>query len=299
MVRNASTVAAFLLAAATLVAQAQPAFEVASVRIDNGDYRADALGINGGPGTSNPERFTAIQVPLSMLLLRAFDLESDQLDGPSWLRDLQQKYTISALVPPNTTKPQFQLMLQNLLIERFSIRSHWETRSFPSYELSVAPGGPKQLTKWTPEPIPDGPTPRFSSDADGFPELPQGRMLSLYGYVPGRASTLKVSVRQSMAGFRKDLGRFINISNAAASGAPMPRVLDKTGLPDVYEFRLEFAGTVNLANMPPDPSQNIGDGGPSLFAALERELGLKLVKRGDVPTQVLVVDYAEKLPAEN
>lgn len=290
----------FALAAVPLFAQSPPpAFEVASVRMDTGESRPDAGGINGGPGTGNPGRFTATQVPLSMLFVRAFEIENDQLVGPDWLRDLNRRYTISAIMPQDATQTEFRIMLQNLLVERFGLRFHWETRSFPGYELTVAPGGPKGMKKWAPEPLPDEPLPAYRSDQDGFPVLPQGRLLSTYGFTPGRTSNLKVSVRQSMAGFSQDLGRFINMANAAPSGTPLPRVTDSTGLPDVYEFRLEFEGTVNLLSLPANRNPDGDSVGPRLFSALEQQLGLKLVKKGNVPVRVLVIDQAEKVPAEN
>ena len=52
-------------------------------------------------------------------------------------------YDITATMPSETTRQEFQLMLQNLLVERFQIRFHHETRTYPGYELVVAPGGTK------------------------------------------------------------------------------------------------------------------------------------------------------------
>jgi uncharacterized protein (TIGR03435 family) len=52
-------------------------------------------------------------------------------------------YTISATFPPDTTLAQFQLMLQNLLAERFHLALHHETRASPGYDLVILPGGTK------------------------------------------------------------------------------------------------------------------------------------------------------------
>lgn len=293
-------VTAYLFLALTLSAQVPHlTFDVASVRIDNGEFRPNA-GISGGPGARNPGRFTATQVTLAMLLARAFEIESDQFEGPDWLRDLDRhRYTILANVRQNATEAEFRMMLQNLLAERLGLRFHWETRLFPGYELTVVPGGPKGMKKWVPEPLLDETPAVFRSDQDGFPVIAPGRVLSLYGFAPGRTAILKVSVRQSMAGFSKDLGRFINMANAAPSGTPLPRVIDRTGLSDVYEFRLEFEGTANIVNLPANRIQEGEFGGPHLFSALEQQLGLKLVRKGNVPVRVLVIDHAEEVPAEN
>lgn len=53
------------------------------------------------------------------------------------------RYDVTAKLDPETTPENFRLMLQGLLIERFSIRLHRETRSTPVYLLTVAKNGPK------------------------------------------------------------------------------------------------------------------------------------------------------------
>lgn len=92
--------------------------------------------ITGGPGTNDPGRFRATRIGMSDLLARAFDVSTDQLAGPAWLRDFASMdfYTVVATMPPDTPKEQFQKMLQNLLVERFHLVFHRETRNFPGYE---------------------------------------------------------------------------------------------------------------------------------------------------------------------
>jgi len=68
-------------------------------------------------------------------------------------------------------------------------------------------------------------------------------------------------------------------------------ILDFTGLKGLYEVKLEWA----LARGPAAAGDSAG---PSLFTALEEQLGLKLEGRKG-PVEVLVVDSAEKVPAEN
>ena len=164
------------LAGIALFAQAQPVskpeFDAASVRVDNGAFRPGALALKGGPGSSDPARITAVQMPLSMLIEKAYEMEDDQLEGPDWVRDLNgHRYTISATMPPETTKGQFQLMLQQLLAERFHLKLHEEVRSFPAYDLVALPGQVK-LRAWTPEPIPDQPDLAFETGSDQFPLVP-------------------------------------------------------------------------------------------------------------------------------
>jgi uncharacterized protein (TIGR03435 family) len=68
-------------------------------------------------------------------------------------------------------------------------------------------------------------------------------------------------------------------------------VLDKTGLTGFYQFELRYANEVS-------PSQEESPAGPSVFTAVQEQLGLKLEsKKG--PVEVLVIDHAEKVPLEN
>ncbi len=73
-------------------------------------------------------------------------------------------------------------------------------------------------------------------------------------------------------------------------------VVDKTGLSGRYNFELIYTpdpGQMPTQPLPPGTPQ-IDPNGPSLFAALEEQLGLKLQStRG--PVQVLIIDYLEKL----
>jgi uncharacterized protein (TIGR03435 family) len=95
--------------------------------------------MRGGPGTDDPGRITYPRVFLMHLLTMAYGVPSDQFSGPEWLST--EQYSITARIPPNTTKGQFNLMLRNLLVERFHLALHHETRDFPAYELVVAAVG--------------------------------------------------------------------------------------------------------------------------------------------------------------
>jgi uncharacterized protein (TIGR03435 family) len=68
-------------------------------------------------------------------------------------------------------------------------------------------------------------------------------------------------------------------------------VLDKTGLTGFYQFDLRYANEVS-----PAPAEN--PVGPSIFTAVQEQLGLKLESRKG-PVEVLVIDHAEKIPVEN
>jgi uncharacterized protein (TIGR03435 family) len=217
---------------------------------------------------------------------------------------------------PGITPEQFQLMLQNLLIERFHLAVHHSTKDFPGYELVVVPGGPR-LKEAAAEDVPDGPV-RLAGgmqhDANGFPVRRPGSPASSEIPRMGVWGMFRSSNRISMTQFVARMGAMVNESNGVEANANVPRVVDKTGLTGVYEFQLEFAGmfvnppslAANIAaSKPPDGSASgpvatdPGEIGPSLFTALEKQLGLKLVKVKSVPVDMLVVDSVDKVPTEN
>lgn len=73
----------------------------------------------------------------------AYDLRPTGFDGPSWKNSVSPCFEISAKLPAGATSEQFRLMLQNLLVERFHLSFHHETRMLSSSSLVVAKGGPK------------------------------------------------------------------------------------------------------------------------------------------------------------
>jgi uncharacterized protein (TIGR03435 family) len=243
------------------------------------------------------------------LLMRAYDVEVDQIAGPAWIMENMgpNLYVVDATMAPDTTMAQYQLMLQRLLRERFHVAAHRETRKFPGYELVVAEGGPK-LKEAKPDPnaaAPDvGPSPKRG--ADGMALLPAGpQMLTTLGW-----GAITVQAQQKPIGdLVKVMGRMINQSmgeNPNDYLSPKDRVVDKTGLTSTYDFTLRFScelcqfAAANGAVPPPAPLPADSPGGePSIFVALQKQLGLKLNKLRDVPVEMLVVERVEKVPTPN
>ena len=116
-----------LPAAPALSAQAHDSkitFEVASVKPAGPFVPGPQNDMRGGPGTEDPSRFTWPYTNLGGLLMQAYGVTVDQISGPAWLNSPAggaTMYAVDATIPPNTTKDQFRLMLQNLLAERFQI----------------------------------------------------------------------------------------------------------------------------------------------------------------------------------
>jgi uncharacterized protein (TIGR03435 family) len=91
--------------------------------------------------------------------------------------------------------------------------------------------------------------------------------------------------------------RMANVANAL-NNVVGRTVVDKTGLTDTFEFDLSWTPDQLLQpNVAPNGDQQAGTPGPSLFTAMEEQLGLKLESQKG-PGEVLVIDKVEK-PAEN
>ena len=287
--------------------KATPEFDVASVKLADPNT---ARRMRGGPGTNDPGRISFERVTLADLLEQAYNVRSDQIRGPAWLRDYATSaYAVAAVVPPGASQEQFRLMLQNLLAERFHLRLHHETQNRDGYELVVAAGGHK-LRQWAPvrdgEPDIRG-TDSYLPDFDkGFPTLPANAQLPVGFAVPDPSgTTVWTSFRGAMTDFCRALERMIILARGASPGSPQPRVADKTNLIGVYEVRLKFASFAGSPR-PPLVEEDAGldmasdpSGAPNIFTALEKQVGLKAQRTDSMSVDVLVVDKADKIPTEN
>ena len=271
--------------------QTQPAFEVASVKPYDPASGARYT-MRGGPGTSDPERFSCQNCSLRSLIVAAYDIKEFQLTSPS----APDRYDVEAKVPPGATKEQFRSMLQNLLADRFHLQLHHQPQEMTVYMLIVGKGGSKLTPSQSPAATPDpalptvGPIPTGSKN--GFPAPP-----------PGYISTTALANGTYRMG---------------ATNAPMTKVVsmlslllarpvhDGTGLEAGYDFQLFWSGNASTDNPAPRltqdgtpiPSDPDADSGPTLFAAVQQQLGLKLESKKD-QVDVLVVDRADKIPTVN
>jgi uncharacterized protein (TIGR03435 family) len=126
------------LLAAVIAAQTPPAFEVASVKSTTHGQR-DKDGVShSSQNIHSPGRFTAENSSLDELIRFAYQLYDYQLVGPRWLNDDSVCFDIEAKGPAGSSQAQVRLMLQALLVERFKLAVHRETRTLPVYELVSA-----------------------------------------------------------------------------------------------------------------------------------------------------------------
>ncbi len=210
--------------------------------------------------------YTGMNVSLLKLISEAYGIYDPKLliGGPAWINedkfDLEAKFD-PAEVPTggNLNYRQRSSMLKQLLGERFHLKVHQEPREFPIFRLVVAKNGPKlALTK--PEDVTktiSGPSCLFLRGGQGFIQV-QGCLV-------------------------KDItGTLLYLTGRT--------VIDDTGLTSRYSFELHWA--------PEDaPADSPEASAPSIFTALQQQLGLKL-EPSTAPLNVLVVDAADK-PSDN
>jgi uncharacterized protein (TIGR03435 family) len=243
-----------ILASGDVEAQRPPEkFEVASIKPSSPDSATETHRYPGG-------RFTASGVTVKALIQRAWNVKSFQVSGgPAWVNSQRYDISAKAAIDGNINGDQLMPLIQALLVERFHLRIHRETRELPIYSLVVGKSGPRL---------------QATTAATG----------SSWSKTPGHLTGQKVSMEM----FATDLLE-----------AQLDRVVtDHTGIKGEFDVRLTWApvDTDITANDADRPSSASSDG-PSLFTAIQEQLGLKLEStRG--PVEVLVIESIEK-PSEN
>jgi uncharacterized protein (TIGR03435 family) len=252
--------------------EAQLTFEVASVKPSG--PRSDR-GLDGGPGSADPGRFFYHSAFLLYLIELAYNVQPFQVSSSTPLD--REKFDIDVNVPAGATRPQFRVMMQNLLAERFHLQLHTQSKEFSAYELVAAKTGVK-LKESRPA------TDTRHPVNDGFPELPADR--------PGVAMTQSVNGGFELFRVRARQEPVSILIRVLRPRTDLPLV-DRSGLTGRYDFTLEF--TTELPNAPePDAPATA----PSLFTALQQQLGLQLVSK-KIPFDVLMIDHIETVPTEN
>jgi bla regulator protein blaR1 len=268
---------------ASNTAASAPAYEVASIKPDK----------SGDPGFKimNTANGLTATTTLRMLIRVAYGVEDHQISGaPNWVSS--DKYEIEARMDSPTADSLRKLsedegglvrgrMLQALLADRFKLSLYREAKELPVYSLVIAKNGPKLQEAKPGEPDGDGIKGPDGRPAVGGHFFRMGRG-QLNGHSLGMADVVRLLSQQ--------LGR---------------TVVDKTGLTGNYDFTLQWTpdesqgpmfkgaegGQAPASAPPPDSS------GPSIFTALQEQLGLKLESQKG-PVEILVIDHVEK-PSAN
>jgi uncharacterized protein (TIGR03435 family) len=267
---------------------AHPAFQTVSIKRNTSDW-SERFHHPMGMGV-NASLMLLIQFAYAAHdSLHSLPLPASQVvGGPAWINS--QGYDIKANAGGNADPKQTWLMWQTLLAGRFKLRLHRETRELPIYELTVVESGPK---------------------------LPAAKEAACVSFLPGatpRHVPGKVDCGYVSGPFSGYGARLLHIKGSKVHMADLIRelalildrpVLDKTEFTGEFDLNLSFTPDEALMGFPgflrrgdPGGSRLPTDSNlPNIFAALEEQLGLKLVPaRG--PVEVLVIDHAER-PTEN
>jgi uncharacterized protein (TIGR03435 family) len=264
-------------AAAATTDDKVPAFDVVSVKPNKSDSGMVRI-------MAKPDGYSASNVSVKMLIQVAYGIREELISGaPSWADSA--RYDIDAKVAGSDvdalkklSPEQRRLILQPLLADRFKLKIHTETKQLPLYELVIAKGGTK-LKEATP-----GDT--YANGIKGPDGVGRGGMMRV-----GRGQLTSQAV--PMTSLANMLSQQLHRT-----------VIDKTGLTGKYDLELNWTpdqgsepmfkgadGSPQRADAAPDSS------GPSIFTALQEQLGLKL-QSAKGPVETLVIDHVE-MPSEN
>jgi uncharacterized protein (TIGR03435 family) len=271
---------------AALPPRPQPEFEVATVRLANGESGGSRALLFQAGG-----RVTASGMPPSILIQQAWNLASpEQIIGlpKSFAGSVAKNVSIVAKAPEgrfpaapgaanNQARELLYAMLRSLLIDRYRMTFHWEDRPVDGLTITV---NKSKLTKADP------------ANRTGCTRESQQQQ--------GRALVVKLVCRNMT------MEQFAEQMPALDTGILYP-VQDGTGLEGAWDFTLNYDAMARLAAMPllraAQPPADAGDasdpgGSISFVDAVQRQLGLK-IETHKRPEKVLVIDHMLEEPTEN
>jgi len=236
-----------------------PAYTTVSIKPSGLPEGQPKMLVNSADGS-----FTARGATLRRLIQLAYHVQDSQIVPDLTDRIFTAKFDIDATVDPSVAAASFKQIAEShsgalkvLLAEQFKLVVHFENQVHPAYDLVVDSGGPKLQQN-------DGTSHIFHLEPGQLTS--QGTPLDLLA--------AQLSVRVGRA------------------------VIDKTGLKGNYAFNLHWTPDaaelerIRRADEVYPAKSAIDPNGPSLFTALQEQLGLKLEPHEE-PVPVLVIDHAE------
>jgi uncharacterized protein (TIGR03435 family) len=248
------------------IAQSAPtSFEAVSIKPRVGDSV-----LRSGP--SSPDRFDDPDTTLWFLIRWAYELfDFELVGGPDWL-DVK-RWQISAKSPAPVSLLEKRQLVRRMLEDRFRLKTHTETRELPIYNLVLARSDRQLGPKIKPSTVDCTPFLTGKRPMAESPRDPDSGMAacSSGGMFAGGVFTPRLN-GQPLTGLIVTL-----------QASLQKRVVDKTNLTGNYDIELSYIDETLVR-------KGVGtEDGPSLFTALQEQLGMKLESaRG--PVQVLVID---------
>jgi len=281
-------------------------FEVASIKpsaIDTDQFHQLAKSGQAKVGAQiHGDRVDYIYMSRRQLVAEAYRVKPYQVVCPDWCTE--GRFDVMARMPAGYRKEDAPLMLQSLLVERFKLAVHRESRQENVAALVIGPGGPR-LIESPPEVLSNSGDERRpqempvhasqKKDNVSSPSQTMGTASVRFTVDPTGSSVRLVGSRVSMGELARLLTNFdVN------SGRP---VVDMTGLAGEYEIVVDIPLSANGRAIPideaPRPVADASEpGGSPEVANSLKILGLQL-KNTKAPVEYLVVDHANKNPTEN
>ena len=237
-----------------MAADANPSFEVATIKPAKPDEKGNAILVRGG-------QFSTINTTLLSLIEFAYNVQAKQVvGGPDWMAS--DKFDIAAKpdAPGAPSDKQWKGMLQKLMADRFQLKFHREKKEMSAYVLAVAKNGPK-LTK-----------------SDGDPNGLPGLFFHNLGQLYVQNATME---------------DFTHLMQSAVLDRPVVDQTGIKGRWNfVLKWTPDESQFGGLGMKVPPPS-NAADAPPPLFTAIQEQIGLKL-EAMKAPVEVLVLDHVDK-----
>ena len=253
-------------------------FEVASVK-------PNVSNSSSSSSDDTPGGYTAINLPLRRLIAFAYriqpPLDRSQIVAPSWIEGA--RFDINARAPAGTLRSEIPDMLRALLVERFHLVAHAETKEDSVYALVRARSDSQTGPQLTPSSL-DCSTPDSGFSRTGSANAPGAAFAS------ETPRCGMISVSDAAGAVLRGGGRSMTELARNLTGRVNRPVVDQTGLSGIYDFILRWT---------PDNFQAVADAaGPSrdgttIFTALQEQLGLKLESQR-APVEFLIIDNVER-----
>lgn len=259
--------------AAAQSAAPDPQFDVVSVKPNTGNVRQSM--------SVTPGRAALTNIALKTLIQFAYQVQPRELaDAPDWIA--VEKFDIIATASPSSSVEQMRIMLRGLLADRFKLKVHCEKREMPIYALSLARKDGKlgpNLHESGVDCAANGARPLDANAQDPAQQDPAKRCMLLPLFNLGRFQVRGLHMENVASALNNVVDRTI---------------VDKTGLKGAFEFDLSWTpDSLQPANAGPAAPPRADVTGPSLFTALQEQLGLKLDAQRD-QIELLVLDRVER-----
>jgi uncharacterized protein (TIGR03435 family) len=270
-----------------------PAFDIASVKENKSDeQRYSNFPLNPGPQYGVRD---GLLIARNMVLLQyiVFAWKPDMFQIQMFRDRLQDwsstsRFDIQARAAGHPTKDEMRLMMQSLLVERFHMKVHHETRDVPVYALILAKPG-KMGADLKPHPVDDPACLKMQmppSVADAYP----------VGCGLAASIAPKTAGATAVGGYNLTMEAAATALGGAGNVVDRP-VVDKTGLVGKFDFTIEFAAETNDRRADDGPAFPTQSSGPTFYEALREQLGLRLVAQKGL-VGLIVIDHLER-PREN